>query len=90
MKSKEKRTDRFIIFCPSCNLQTPITVYSEMTGKSFGVDTAPLSIIAEVNKMSKKGLIECIHCNMSLGLQVVFAAKVKPLSCLFEEGWKEE
>ena len=82
-------TDTLLIECPACLLQTPITVYSEGTGKTFGVDTAPLTIIAEVNKMSREGTIVCIHCTMSLALQVVFAARVRPLSCCHEEGWRE-
>jgi hypothetical protein len=73
--------DFFVVTCPICHMQTPVSVYNCSKDNSvYDIETAPLEIITEVHTMSEKGCLQCIHCNTHLYLQVSFAALTIPFS----------
>jgi hypothetical protein len=81
-------TDTLILECPKCKNQFPVSTYlGDREGKVFGIEYAPLIILAEVNRESREDRIQCIHCSTSLYVEVVYAAKVRTLSMRNREGW---
>lgn len=81
--------DILVIECPICKKHSPVSIYSgNPSGKEFGIENAPLSAITEAHYESKEGRIECIHCNTTLYIQVVFAPQVRVFSDREREGWK--
>jgi len=84
-----KPYDTLILDCPDCKEQFPVlTNHGPCTYEKFGVDNAPLTMIAEVNEMSRRGEIRCIHCGYTIALHVVYAARCRALSDCCMEGWK--
>lgn len=86
-------SDTLILECPECKEQFPVTVYSgncsgNCSGMSYGIENAPLKIIAEVNDLSKRSEIACIHCGVFIAVQVLYISNVRPLSSCEREGWK--
>jgi len=81
--------DTLILECPSCKGQFPVSTYSGDCSNSFyGIENVPLKILAEVNEESKKDKIHCIHCGLSIAVQVLYIPYVRPLSKVIREGWK--
>lgn len=78
-----------IIECPLCKNTTPISLWMNPEDKNtYGIENAPQIALAEANLFSKRGQIECIHCNVSLYIQMVSAAQVRVMSDREREGWK--
>lgn len=83
-------TDTLILECPKCKKTFPISTYSdERKGKVWGIDNAPFHVIAEVHLASRKNTIRCIHCGLSIGLQVTYMVFPRRLSDLVIEGWQD-
>lgn len=82
--------DRLWIECPECEEHVPITCY---TGPKqhidFYLDDAPLTMIAEANKMSREGTIGCTHCGVSIIVIVRYIAYCRPATGKFKVGWKK-
>jgi hypothetical protein len=86
----EKPTDTLVLECPQCKNQFPVCVYSGSgTGEIYGVENAPLKILAEVNANSKKGEIQCIHCFLTIAVQVLYLPYVRGYSAVQFEGWQD-
>ena len=78
-----------VIECPLCKNTTPISLWMNPEDKNtYGIENAPPLVLAEANLLSKNDQIECIHCNVSLYIQMVCAAQVRVLSDREREGWK--
>ena len=87
MQSSE--SDTLILQCPNstCGETFPVSIHSQYaTGATYGIENAPLYVIAEVNYESKRGSIECIHCGLMVYLEVCYAAKVRYRSSREREG----
>lgn len=81
--------DILILQCPNpeCGQSSPIRITSPYTtGETYGIENAPLFAISEVNHASKKDTIGCIHCGISIYMEVCFAARTRYLSDREREG----
>ncbi len=84
-------SDEFIISCPKCTQEFPVMINSPLaSGRIYGIEDAPLYAVSEVNHWSKLGTVVCIHCHLTVYLEVVFAAKPRWKSSRDMEGWRKE
>jgi len=80
-----------MIECPLCkNLSTIHSWVNADDPKNYGIENAPAIVLAEANEFSKKEQIECIHCNVTLYVQVVYAAQVRVFSDRERDVWRVE
>ena len=84
--------DTFILQCPShrCNNVFPVCINSPLaTGVTYGLENAPLFAVAEVNEGSRQGIIRCLHCGISVYLEVCYTVRTRFLSDREREEFKE-
>lgn len=79
--------------CPCCESWVSIDSHAEKgSGKEWNIDTAPLTVLAEICKESKYGRLLCFSCGCDLALEVRFIADVMPLSQKerYHKRWRKE
>jgi hypothetical protein len=57
--------------------------------RTYGVNSAPLLIIADVNDDGKRGDLACDSCEALLELEVRFTAAVKVRDVPSDDDWRE-
>lgn len=88
-EGEELNPDILHIECPECSEVFPVHINSVYAnGKTYGIENAPLYALAEVNFESRRGTIVCIHCHMSVYVEVYFAAKARRKSLRDRDGWQ--
>jgi len=86
------KKDTLVLQCPNstCGETFPVCINSPFaSGVTYGMENAPLFAVGEVNEWSKKGRIKCIHCGISVYLEVCYAVKTRHLSDRQREDFNE-
>jgi transcription elongation factor Elf1 len=82
--------DTFRFNCPACGLTNEVqTKAGGCDGHTYGVNSAPLLIIASVNARGKRGDLACGSCSAELELEVRFTAAVKVRDVPSDDDWRE-
>lgn len=78
-----------LVECPICKKLTSISLWLDRDDHNiYGMENAPCLILSEANRLSRRDQTHCIHCGISMYIQLVYAAQVRVLSDRDREGWK--